>query len=394
MRILFLTKSLPFPLDQGANIRSYFLLKHLSQFHDVYLLSIVRSERERAYCDELRGFCRDVRCVRFPRSWSRKLWDFSTSVVSGLPYTVVANTDRALRVVLEDMVARHSIDLIQSEELYVAANIPFHSSPPVILDAHNREPSILERMAAIEKNIVRKCFYRMQGQRMARFEAQMTQEVRGVFAVSKLEADYFRGLGVKTWLVPNGVEQTAPRALPHTSGILFTGLLSYPPNRESLQYFFSEVWRQIRMANEKASVTVVGRNPPRCLLRYGRDPRVCFLTSEEDIAPHLLDAKVMVVPLRAGGGTRFKILQAFSTGLPVVSTTVGAEGIDVTDGIHLLIRDDALGFAAAVLALLEDEEQASLISKNALKLVNDHYLWDGIVRTCLSAYEEVMRCAS
>ncbi len=387
MNILVLTKNLPYPLDTGGSIRSYYLLKHLSERHNIFLISIARSEKEFAWKYKLEEFCKKVELVLLERTFAAKAFDFARSFLNPLPYTVLANTNPKISKLAEEMIANYGIDLIQIEELYLGANIDVAERKlPLVLDAPNIEALILQRMAEIEKSFLKRLFFRLQARKMEGFERYAASSADAVFAVSASEVDYFSGLNAHSFFVPNGIE--ALRAAPRGKGssVLFTGTLSYPPNEDALHFFLSEIWP--RLENAGLTLEIVGRKPSPRLLSAASE-KVVFHTEVDDIAPYFKQAKVMVVPLRAGAGTRFKILQAFAEGIPVVSTAIGVEGIGACDGKHLLVRDEPDAFADAVINLWQNEELASSLAANAAQFVEEHYSWDKIITTCHEVYESL-----
>ncbi len=386
MNILLITKNLPYPLDQGGNIRNYYLMKYLSRYHRLFLVSIVRSRKEAGYVEQVKPFCERVEGVLLERTASLKLRDVVRSCLSPLPYTVLANSDDRVRVAIDQVIKDCQIDIIQLQELYVAANIDIaECEQPVVLDAFNRESAILRRMAAVSANPVKRLFYRIQMRKMDEFERKIVGRAMAVFAVSALEQRYFSCLNCRVFCVPNGVDEIRARVQPEEPRLLFTGLLRYPPNRDGVTFLVRNIWPLVCRAFPGAVLEIVGRDPGRGLLRY-RSPQIQFYSGVDDLTPFLERARVLVVPLRAAGGTRLKILQAFGAGIPVVSTSIGAEGLDVEDDRHLLLRDDAASFADAVVRVLRGGGVAERLAENAARLVERRYLWKNIVQACASAY--------
>jgi polysaccharide biosynthesis protein PslH len=389
MNILVLTKNLPYPPDQGASIRNFHLLKNLAKYHDIYLLSIIRSEKEAAAVRKMEVFCKKVVGVPLRRSLMVKAVDLLCSLFSPFPYTVLANTHRHIKALVSRMLSENAIDLVQIQELYLAANVRQESiTIPVVLDAHNSEPLIFERMIAVEKNWIKRAFYLAQKKKMAWFERKVAQAVSGIFSVSAQEKAYFEQFNKHVFLVPNGIEQIK-NVPPSTSNkLLFTGLLSYPPNRDALLFFLEEIWPLIRDENPFLQLDIVGRSPDAVLLDYA-DARVRLYPDEDDISSFFSEARIVVVPLRAGGGTRFKILEAFAERVPVVSTSIGADGLEVKDNHHLLIRDTPESFAEAVLELYCDHKLSLRMVENASLLLKEKYLWADIVNNCVTAYQAI-----
>ncbi len=390
MNILFVTKSLPYPLENGATIRTYHLIKYLSQKHDIFLISIVRGAADRASLDHLSRMCKQIVPVVVRRGVIRKCRDLVHSFTSTFPYTVLANSDPRVVDAINRVCETVEITLIQSEELYVASNIiDSKFRGPIVLDAFNIEARVLDRLAATRLP-VRRMYYEWQSRFMRRYEHYISRGVDAILSVSKDEADYFKDYNSHTHLVPNGADNVELPSTPRENLILFTGVLSYPPNAEALEFFFREVWPILAKHSIDLRVAVVARHIPS-KFRTFRSEQVDFLTDVDDIDPILKRARILFVPLRSGGGTRLKILQAFSRGLPVVSTSIGAEGLDVTHGTHLLVADSPEEFAEAIIKLLNKPELTNKLALNAAELIKEKYLWSEIVNECFRCYESISR---
>ncbi len=387
MNILLVTGTIPYPPDQGAKIRNLHLLQELSQHANVYLLSFIRGREDLHSVEVLKEYCIEVITVPHGRGIFRRAVDLGRSIYSGIPYTVVAHLSKALRRTLVEAVHSRRIDIVQFQEVYVAGNI-FKARPevPCILDAHNCEAQILERTTRLERNAVKRIYYAHQRRIMSVYEKKIAGAFDAVFAVSGQDREFFANISRHVALVPNGAPECEAVLGSRDGGILFTGTLQYPPNRDAVLFFLREIWPEISAGNPDVWIDIVGRSPGRALIRYA-GPRVRFHTDCEDIQPFFRSSRLLVVPLRAGSGTRLKILQAFAAGLPVVSTSLGAEGISAQNNQHLLLRDVPRELAAAVLELLRSPERANALAREARTLITEHYLWGDIVKECWKTYQ-------
>ncbi len=390
--ILFIASSVPYPLDSGTRIRTYRLLEALAASFDIILVTLAHSELHIESAEALRPMCKELHVVDARRSVVTKCIQLFRSFIRGVPYIVEANTSERARIVIADCLLRGGVDVVQVQELIPAANLPVNlGSTPLVLDAHNVEARVAERIAATASNPLVKLFYRLQVGLIRVFEETVAQRASAVLAVSPEDAEYFSRLSERTVFVPNGSTPPLPRTEPPVSdSILFTGTLEYPPNAEGLLFFLERVFPLIRRERPNATLTVVARKPSMRHRRF-EDSAVRFITDAEDSAPYFYSASVLVAPLFAGGGTRLKLLQAFASYLPAVSTTLGAEGLDVAHREHLLVADTAATFAESVVKILSDRQFGQQLAESAAELVREKYLWSEVSRSVGRCYEEICR---
>ncbi len=388
MKIVLATKSVPFPLTNGSAIRNYQFLRWLSLTHEVTLISFVRSDEQLHGAEALKPFCKAIELIDERRTAWRQVRDLARSTLGGKPYTVCAHSSAQFAKLL----AKHAAgaDIVQMAELYLAENTPV-SSTPVVLDAHNVETTILTRMASVERRRVKRAFYAIQAKRMARYEQSVIKNFAGVVVLSPAELEWFKERHPLVAYAPNGVERRAEPGARRDGGpkLLFVGTLEYPPNRDAVELLITEVLPLIQKAVPDVTVDIVGTKP-LWTERYARAPGVRFLGRVEDLASLFAEAAAMVVPLRAGGGTRLKILDAFTAGVPVVSSTIGAEGLGVTDGEQLLLRDTPAAFAEAVCLLLHDRELGDRMAYRAFKWSQDSLSWQSIVASVEPLYDQLL----
>lgn len=396
MKILMLTKNVPFPPNDGSSIRNFQFLRILAEHHEVSVVTIVRSDREAEGLSVLRELGATVYPVSLRRTTVDRVVDLFRSVLTGIPYTVLANTDQRLIDEVRRALAERAPDVVMVQELYLMENIAqivsqVRTRAPIVLDLHNIEGVILERMAELSESRLARMFYRWQAHCMHAFERHMLPLVNGLIAVSKIE---YHDLGIRHPLViqvPNGVvarDMPPPRSSSASMDVVFVGTLDYPPNRDAVAFFVGEILPRIRSRLPEVTFTVIGRKPRRPLALHGATG-VRLLTNVDDLAAPLRESALMVVPLRAGAGTRLKILDAFSAAVPVVSTSLGAEGLGVTDGAQLLLRDSAESFADAVVQLLSDRSAGERLAENAFRWSQQHLRWEEGMRPLESLLEQL-----
>lgn len=389
MNILFIAGQPFFPLDQGARIRNYYLLKNLAQYHQIQLICLVRSKAELLALSNLKAHCSAIHPVFIRRGALTKIRDLIIALFSRTPYTVLANSSGKLRAKVSEVLDSEQIDIVHLAELYPGVNLRGLSiSCPLIFDAHNCEGLIYRRLEDVTKSWLKRSIYRHQGNRMKHLEREICGRADSVFCVSPKELEYFKTISRKAVLVPNGVPDVAQEHSVRGTSILFTGTLSYPPNEDAVFYFLEEIWPLIRRSRPESEFVIIGRGASKKLRRF-KGAGVRVLADVPDITPYFKSAALLVVPLRAGAGTRLKILQAFSFGLPVVSTGMGAEGLNVEDERELLLRESPQSFAEGVVEILNSPERGAELATAAAELVLREYLWSDISKLSLNSYESL-----
>jgi len=295
-----------------------------------------------------------------------------------------------MRLEIERLIPRERFDDMICDFLSPAPNIPELSS--CVLFQHNVEAVIWNRRAKHASDPARRQYLKLQAQRMFRYEGAVCRNVRKVIAVSETDAALMReSYGVKRVdAVPTGVDADyfrpgAPVA--PVTDLVFVGAMDWAPNIDGIDWFQREVLPSILRRKPDCSLTIVGRKPSRALLEWGsRHPRIQVKGTVPDVRPWLWGAKLSIVPLRRGGGTRLKIFEAMAAGVPVVSTTIGAEGLGVGDGDTIRIADQPEDFALACIALLDDAAERERIRDRAFQMVTERYSWEVVA----SAFEKLL----
>lgn len=385
LRVLQLSGRAPFPPDQGGKIRSLQLLKSLHEVADVTLICLQREPGEEAAVDALAALGVAVTPVSLPGfapRWWHHLRSADPLLVQRYGRTTLLE---AARVHLSrdryDAVVVDGLD-----PLMASVGIEQTTGPHLIYQAHNVESEVYRRCQAVDdRSLKSRMVGRLDLLKMQRFERNRVRLFSGIIAVSTRDA-----ATLQTWapaasvcVVPNGADcsHLVPLdVVPDPGAIVFLGTLSYAPNRDAVEHLAGDILPRIRRAVPGATLYVVGRQTDALAPSLQHAPGVVFTGYADDVRPHLARAQVVVVPLRAGGGTRLKILEAMAMRRPVVSTTLGAEGLDLTPGEHLLIADGADRFAAAVVRLLGDRAAAERIADQGRRAILARYDWRSITR--------------
>jgi len=380
VRILWVKADKLLPVHNGGNIRSFHILRQLALQHEITLFSYYGGPRDLAYEEALTQHFPGAVCLCTASSasagWKRGL-DYLFRFPGGAPYAVARFASHGVRQGLGRWYSERAADVAVCDFLDAAVNFPEKLTVPTVLFQHNVESEIWRRHAETEANPARRLMYRVEFARMLRYEQRIVRKFDHVIAVSGHDSDLMGRWVPASHLtvVPTGVDLQKFRPDSSASAkeplIMFIGAMDWEPNIDALEYFSSEIWPAIRAKVPEARLRIVGRNPDRRVQRLASDAMA--VTGEvPSVVEHLREAAVVVVPLRIGGGTRLKIYEAMAMGKAVVSTSIGAEGLEVRHGRDLVIADTPTGFADAVVRLLQDRELRRRYEQAAADLASRH----------------------
>lgn len=396
MKILVVTTKSPFPLYEGRALRSYNLIKQVSADHEVHLLSFVQTAQDLAGLEHMRGVCAHVEHQKLYFRWPRLslLWDAVRELWGAAPLQVVKYRSKGMRVALRRLIAEQAYDLVHLDMLHLAEYLPLCAGLPTVLMEHNVESVILARRAATETRWWARYYLRYQERKLRRFEAAACRLADQVVAVSAPDAQALGEMsGREVVNVPNGVDTTFFRAgtsqpvHPERAGLVYVGGFSWFPNADAVRYFVEQIFPLILARQPEATLTVIG---PGLHLVDGQDwarhPQLRLAGLVDDIRPFVDAAAVYVVPLRVGGGTRLKILDALAMSKAVVSTSVGCEGLALVPGDNILVADSPERFAEQVLRLLDAPTLAHKLGTQGRGFVEQHHEWQGLAKRLIEAY--------
>jgi sugar transferase (PEP-CTERM/EpsH1 system associated) len=366
-------------------------MRHLARRHAITYLSFA-DPADAIHADGMREVAARVETV--PRSDPAKgslrfYLDAARHLIDPLPYAVGKYRSRAFAQRLRELLAAGSFDLIVCDFLFPAVNLPKTLPCPAVIFTHNVESEIWRRHTETATGL-RRWLYRMQHHRMLAYEARTLRRFDGVLAVSDADKGSFARLypgAIRhpVHVVPTGVDTEffTPAAATTVRGastgrLVFTGSMDWLPNEDAMQFFCRDILPLIRQREPRATLSIVGRAPTPAVQRLADIHGVIVTGRVDDVRPFLEEADVYVVPLRIGGGTRLKIFEAMAIGRAVVSTTVGAEGLPVTSGEHLLRADDPQAFADAVVDLFRDPARRDRLAAAARALVRARYDWSAV----------------
>ncbi len=317
---------------------------------------------------------------------------------SSKPYSIAKYIHRPMRQRIRTLVQEHHYDVAVCDYLYPALNVLDQTSQvPTVVFQHNTEAQIWKRLAANQRNPLARLYFQGQYQRMRRWEQQLCSSFNGVITVSPEDSalaqqDY----GLKNVLgdVPGGVDfsyfQPVPDSARAPLRIAFLGSMDWIPNVEGIHFFHEEIFPLLRASRPDLKLVIIGRKPAESLRRLAtNDPAIELTGTVEDVREWVNRCSIMVVPLLSGSGTRLKILEAMAMGIPIVSTRIGAEGLGLESGRHLLLADRAEDFARETGRLLDDAELRRQLSATARTHVVQNHGWDRAAQTFIELCQQV-----
>ena len=379
MKVLLLTQVLPYPPDSGPKIKTWNVIKYLAQQHEVTLVSFVRGDQS-ADVQRLRAYCRSVHTIQMVRNPLRDGWALIRSLFSGQPWMMVRDEVYEMHQLIERLSAETSFDIVHADQLNMGQYALRLSGTRKVLDTHNALWLLYKRLWQTMRTGPKKWLLGRDWRLLKRYEARLCQEFDRVMAVSEEDRAALQeaaGHSVDITVIPIAVDTDELKPVnrsPDADHILYLGTMYWPPNIDGVFWFIHEVLPLLRAQRPNLVFDVVGARPPQELLELSKpDTGINVTGYVKDITPYLEKAGMMIVPLRAGGGMRVKILEALAYGVPMVSTTLGCEGIAVTSEQEVLIADTPQDFAQAVLRLLENRSQADELAKNGRTLIEMKY---------------------
>lgn len=385
MKILWVKAGKLLPVDTGGKIRTFNLLRELDARAPVTLLSYYCGRRDVEYERGLKAIFREAIpvCTGAPEgTGAAAALDYAAKLTWRAPYAVSRFSSRSVKRLVEQFDAERRFDVAVCDFLAASLNFPATLRGPAVLFQHNVEAVLWRRRAATERHPVKRVLYELEAAKMDRYERATVRRFHHVLAVSDADRDWLSQMTdpSRISVVPTGVDTKAfrpgERHDVRDPVVLFLGSMDWEPNIDGVTYFVEAIWPRVRQAVPDARFRVVGRDPSPAVRRLASES-VEIVGTVPSVVEHLRRAAVVVVPLRAGGGTRLKIYEAMAAAKAVVSTTIGAEGLDVANGRNILLADDPERFAAAVVRLLQEPAERRRIEDEALATAS-RYDWSAI----------------
>lgn len=395
--VLFVSQQFPYPLTDGGNIRTFKVLEGLASQYDVCLIASVRSNSDiHEGLRLLKGFCSEVICVPDVKSRSplSLIFTVGRALLRNLPLAVAHNFNPHIQREVNVRRARKGFWAIHMNHLDTVQYFPADEvTEKTVLDSHNLLHLYYAKAASVERSPWKRTLLRLEAWRMRAYEFRVFSALDKLIVCSELEKTHLGDVcgEDKVHVVPNGVDcayfhppQEGYERNPAT--VVFTGAMGYSPNSDAAIYFIREVMPILRKRTQ-VRFAAVGRDPPAELIDLGKQWTDVTVTGKvPDVREYVWGARIFVVPMRKGAGTRLKVLEAFAMGIPTVSTSMGAEGIEFTPEQDLLLADDPASMADRIVQLLQNPGQCEALGKRAVALARSRYDWKAVIEVLLEAY--------
>ena len=394
MKILWVKANKLLPLHSGGDIRSYHIARHLASRHELCFLSYYDGKSDAEYERELAEHFPGACCICTGKSQTTpgRALDYLMRLADPAPYAISRFKSVLVREKLGTWLTAGQFDVAVCDFLDAAVNFPASSSPSILFQ-HNVESEIWRRHAETETNPAKRSIYLMEFRKMLAYEKSSVRRFRHVIAVSEHDKQLMSAWvdSSQITVIPTGVDLQQYRAdlsdRKVAPLVVFVGAMDWEPNVDAVEFFCHEIWPTVQAKISGAKFRIVGRNPVHRVQQFagasievtGRVPAVI---------DHLREAAVVIVPLRIGGGTRLKIYEAMAAGKAIVSTSVGAEGLDGHHGRDIILADDAKAFAEAVLLLLQDDDLRRRYERAAAELAA-RYDWTTVGSRFEAALENI-----
>ena len=387
LRLAFISPVFLLPADTGGRIRTRNVLRGLKGgAFDITLAAPATPQQLQQWQGELAAMA--DRVVPFEPAAELPRWRRAPDLLRRLPVNVSYGLSASAHDTVRQLLAAENFDVVVFDFVHAAVLLPAACRARTVCFTHNVEAEIFARHAQQAGSAASRWLWRSQAAKMQRFEAAALRRFDTVIAVSERDARQFAAdYGVSApRVIPTGVDLGFFALQPAAAAVqppvaVFTGSMDWAANVDGVEFFIDQVWPRVQQARPDARFVVVGRNPPPALLaRAGAGSGITFTGFVDDVRPHVAAGTAVVIPLRVGGGTRIKVFEAMAMGRPIVSTALGAEGLDVVAGEHLLIADSAADQAAALLRLFDDADLRQRIASAARSLVERHFGHQAVAR--------------
>ncbi len=394
MRILFILPQIPWPPESGGRIVTSNTVRRFARSNDVWVVCLYHHPGELAHLGTVKEWCREV--AAFP---AHKKWDPRTlllSCFSRSPYKALRFLNRDMCGYVSRLVQREHIEVIHAQNFYTTAYVRGDEPCLRVHYKENIEGYLLDRYAETLRNRLLIRAVRREAVKTLHYELAGARKFHRLLSISNVDARLINGLepGLYAIYQRAGVDLNRYGVLPEPDGpptVLFTGTMSYHPNYNGMLRFLSDGWHLVRTKIQDARFLVVGHNPPARLKEWDGREGVTITGSVPDVHTYFDRAHVYLVPLWVGGGIRLKILEAMAVGRPVVSTSIGCEGLEIEEGTHLQIANDPKGLAEKTAQLLKDADLRNRLARQARTRIEERYDWDDVIAEQESRYRRWLR---
>jgi len=397
MKILMLTSKCPYPPHEGMTIRTYNLIKFISNYHEIYLLTLIQNKEEMNGLEQMKKYCKLVYAapIKANNDCFLLTWYLFKSLFSNRPFISYKYDVKEVRLKIRELVNKENFDIAHLDLLHLVQYENEIREIPKILIEHNIESVLLSRRVKRENNLILKAFLYTQYIKLRKYEKIMCERMEHCIVVSEVDREALTSIipGLKITVIPNGTDTdyfVNNEAIKEHS-IVFVGSLTWFPNINGMRYFIKRIFPIILNAIPDIKFYIVGKNSPKYTIPKRYKSYICQTGAVSDIRPFVSRASVYIVPLRIGGGTRLKILDAMAMKKAIVSTSVGCEGIEVVPGKDIVVEDHPVDFANQVVKLIKNPNLTESLGENARNLVENRYNWDVIYRKMNNVYNSLVK---
>lgn len=395
MRILLVSSYLPYPLTNGGHIRLYNLIKSLSKKYKITLICEKRGFQTDQDVSEVKKFCEEVITIDRKQQWAWQ--NILKAGFSTYPFLIVGHILPEMKAKIVETLMKKTFDVIHVETFYVFQNVP-KTYVPIVLVEHNIEYLVYRRYAENAKMYLRPLLY-ADVFKIRYWEEKFWKKANALVAVSKDEAQKMKRSDV--FVVPNGVDiekfkmqSSKLKFNRKEKKVLFIGDFKWIQNRQSVEWILKDIWPKIRSQfstqTPAVKLWIVGRNIPENLKMLGDESVIFDENAPSETEKIFQQATVLLAPIKVGGGTQYKILEAMASGVPVITTPLGAEGIDCNQRKDLLVADDAETLAQKTVTILQDQEQYEILARNGRDCIEKKYSWNLIAEKLEKVYQSVV----
>lgn len=400
MKVLFLSQIVPYPPHGGVLQRGYHIVRELGRRAEVHLLAFLHPDElptPEAVDDSRRVLGQSCATVEYFPLWAKAsplhtAAALGTGILSSRPFSTIAHRSPAFGRRVSQALATTRFDVVHVDTIALHPFVDPAPAAATVLTHHNIESMLLERRAAVETRALPRWVLRRESRKLADYERTVAPRYDANLMMSFDDARLLeqRAPGVTTAVVPNGVdtEYFTPGPIDEQQpAVVYTGGMNMLANRDAVLHFIEAIWPRVTAAVPAVRFFAVGQDPPAELQEAARrDPRIVVTGKVPDIRPFVRQSAVYIVPIRVGGGTRLKVLDAMASGKALVSTSIGCEGIGVRPGEHLAVADDPTAFADATIALLRDPARRADLGRAARHLAEQEYAWPVVGEHLMRAY--------
>lgn len=397
MKILWLSHLIPYPPKGGVLQRSYNLIKEISKHHEVHLLAFNQKDLMRMFYktneegireskNHLEDFCASTKFVEIPcdkSSFHKKLLAFK-SLFTTQPYTLNWLTSEEYRNEIMKYIKTYDFDFVNFDTISLAPFKEACGNIPSSLDHHNIESHMLLRRADKENNWFKKIYFSQEERRLEKFEKYYCPQFRFNFTCSEIDSERLKSISPDSsiYTVPNGVDINYFTPEPEEEKedrILFVGTLSWYPNIEAVLFIANNIWPKVKREFPNLIVDIIGANPPQEIVRLSQtDPNFRVHGFVDDVRPFFRKSKCYVCPIKDGGGTKLKILDALSMGMAIIADEIACEGINVENGKNVVLASSGDEYLSAIRSILTDQTKREELENNAIKLARTTYSYERI----------------